>query len=136
MRIYTDGGSRGNPGPAALGVYIADDQGNTIAEIGEVIGIATNNVAEYKAVIAAFTWLVANSKQIGESEAITFYLDSLLVCSQIKGLYKVKNAALRELLFAIREKEAHISQDIRYFHVPREQNTKADALVNKALDNA
>lgn len=135
MKIYTDGGSRGNPGPAAYGVYIENDQGKTIAEIGKTIGIATNNVAEYKAVLAAFDWLLENKDTIGDKEIISFYFDSLLVYSQIIGVYRIKNAALRELLFSIREKQAQISKEIRYFHIPREQNTKADMQVNKALDN-
>lgn len=135
MKIYTDGGSRGNPGQAALGVYIEGENGKTIAEIGKTIGIATNNVAEYSAVIAAFEWVLEHKGKIGKEETITFYFDSLLVYSQIIGTYKVKHPVMRELIGVIREKEAHIANAIRYFHVPREENKKADALVNRALDN-
>lgn len=134
MRIYTDGGSRGNPGPAAYGVYIEDDKGNVLCEIGQAIGVATNNVAEYKAVVAAFDWLLKNKNKIGEKEIINFYFDSLLIYSQIIGAYKIKNDVLRRILFSIREKQKQISQEIRYFHIPRELNKKADAQVNKALD--
>lgn len=135
MKIYTDGGSRGNPGPAAYGVHIEDDLGKTVAEIGKTIGIATNNVAEYSAVVAAFDWLLENKNVLGEKETIYFYFDSQLIYSQIIGVYKIKNETLKKLLYEIREKRTHIPNEIRYIHIPREQNTKADAQVNKALDN-
>lgn len=134
MKIFTDGGSRGNPGPAAIGVYIENDHGERLAEIGQTIGIATNNVAEYKAIIAALEWALSNSQKIATEKTITFYVDSQLAYSQITGLYRIKNTTLREFIFAIREMEEKIRQEIRYFHIPRELNKKADALVNKALD--
>lgn len=136
LNIFTDGGARGNPGPSAVGVYIEDENGEEVINIGKVIGIATNNTAEYKAVIEALLWIVENKKNLSENTIINFYLDSLLVCSQIKGLFKVKNADLRNYLFKIRELEAEIKNSIYYTHIPREKNKNADALVNKALDTA
>lgn len=135
MNVYTDGGARGNPGPASIGVYIEDDKNSKIFEFGKPIGVATNNTAEYWAVIEALDWLIKNKLLVERNRDINFYMDSNLVCSQITGLFKVKNSNLRELLFKIREKEAQIKADIRYFHISRERNTKADRLVNLALDN-
>ena len=134
LNIFTDGGARGNPGPSAVGVYIEDENGKEITGIGKTIGIATNNTAEYKAVIEGLLWIVKNKEKLLENTIINFYLDSLLVCSQIKGLFKVKNADLRAYLFEIRELEVEIKNPIFYTHIPREKNKKADALVNKALD--
>lgn len=133
--IYTDGGSRGNPGPSALGVYIEDEHGNELVSIGKNIGITTNNVAEYSAILEAFLWLGQNSKLLQNDTKIYFYMDSLLAYSQIVGLYKIKNNKLREILFKIRELEADLKKEVYYAHIPREKNKKADAMVNLALDN-
>jgi len=132
--IYTDGGSRGNPGPSALGVYITDENGNKLASIGKRIGNATNNVAEYSAVLESFNWLLENKETLPKDLRVEFYMDSQLAYSQLVGRYKVKNPALRNMLFDIRIKEKELGFDTYYMHVPREQNTKADALVNMALD--
>ncbi|MFH1832809.1 MAG: ribonuclease HI family protein [Candidatus Levyibacteriota bacterium] len=134
FKVYTDGGSRGNPGPSGIGIYIIDSAGKKIFSHGEKIGMATNNVAEYKAVIKALAWILENKKLIGEAE-INFFLDSKLICSQITGIFKVKDANLRNLLFEVREKEAGINSKIKYFYIPREKNVDADKLVNLALDN-
>jgi ribonuclease HI len=134
INVYVDGGSRGNPGPAALGVYIEDENGNEVAKLGQRLGIATNNIAEYSAIVAALNWISENSKSLGLTE-VQFFMDSNLAYSQISGLYKIKNANLRELLFLVRQKEAEIDLPILYKHVPREQNKKADKMVNLALDN-
>lgn len=135
ITVFTDGGARGNPGPAAIGVYIINDQKEVLYSRGEKIGIATNNIAEYKAVIKALTWLLDNEEIAIKNSSIRFMLDSQLVANQINGLFKVKNPNLRLLLFEIREKEAGISAKITYAYIAREKNTKADTLVNKALDN-
>jgi len=134
LNIFTDGGARGNPGPSAIGVYITDENNKKIIGFGKTIGIATNNVAEYKAVIEALDWIIENKKSLSENAKINFFIDSKLVCSQIIGLFKVKNSDLRELLFEVRDREAQISLPIYYKHIPRELNTQADAFVNKALD--
>ncbi len=132
--IYTDGGSRGNPGPSALGVYITDENGNELASIGKRIGKATNNVAEYSAVMESFNWLLENRQSFPKDLRVEFYMDSQLAYSQLVGRYKVKNPVLRNMLFEIRIKEKELGFDTYYMHVPREQNKKADALVNMALD--
>lgn len=134
LSVFTDGGARGNPGPAAAGVYMEDENNKEVAGFGKTLGVATNNVAEYKAVIEALSWIIENKKNISPDAKINFFLDSQLVCSQIIGIFKVKNPNLRDLLFDVRNREAQIAFPIFYKHIPREQNAKADAFVNKALD--
>lgn len=134
LNIFTDGGARGNPGPAAIGVYVEDEKNKQIAGFGKTIGVATNNVAEYKAVIEGLDWIIENKKDFPNETKINFLMDSKLACSQIIGIFKVKNSDLRELLFSVRDREAQISFPIYYKHIPREKNTKADAFVNFALD--
>lgn len=130
IHIFTDGGSRGNPGNAAIGVYITTSSEKELYSLGEPIGVATNNVAEYKAVIAAFAWLIKQHDIAG----VNFFLDSELVCRQITGVYKVKNEDLRALLYSIHEMQRKLSFPITFLHIPREKNKKADMLVNMALD--
>lgn len=134
LNIFTDGGARGNPGPSAIGVYMEDGNGKKIAGFGKAIGIATNNVAEYMAVIEALDWIIENKKSLSENTRINFFLDSKLVCSQIIGLFKVKNVSLKDLLLDVRDREGQISLQLLYRHIPREQNVKADTFVNEALD--
>lgn len=133
--VYTDGGSRGNPGPAALGVYIIDTDGEVLWQQGRCLGITTNNVAEYSAVLEAHTWLLEHEEILKEYSKVLFFMDSELVCRQLTGIYKVKNETLRSLLYSIREKEKHLSLPFSYAHVRREKNTQADRMVNLALDN-
>jgi len=135
INIFTDGGARGNPGPSAIGIYITDEKNNQIAGFGRTIGIATNNVAEYRAVIGALDWIIENKKMLSENARINFFLDSKLVCSQIIGLFKVKNVSLKDLLLDVRDREGQICLPMYYKHIPREQNMRADAFVNSALDN-
>ncbi len=135
IRVFTDGGSRGNPGPAATGVYIEDENGKKIIGIGTFLGDTTNNVAEYSAVIEALTYISSNKNLLKEGTKIKFFLDSNLVCSQVKGLFKVKNSNLKTLLLKVREKEREIGFPIEYQYIPREKNTKADSIVNFTLDN-
>ncbi|HUD04841.1 MAG TPA: ribonuclease HI family protein [Patescibacteria group bacterium] len=134
ITVFTDGGARGNPGPAALGVYIQDESGKTLASIGKVIGQATNNVAEYSAIVEGLNWLLLNKQKLN-IQSVNFFMDSQLACSQLNGVYKVKNARIRDFVFEIRQKEAELGVSITYAHVRREQNTKADSMVNQALDN-
>lgn len=134
IKIYTDGGSRGNPGPAAIGVYISDGNNKELAKIGKKIGEATNNVAEYSAITEGFTWVLANKGKHDISE-VYFYMDSQLAYSQIVGLYKVKNERIRGFIFEIRQKEAELGVPVFYNHIFREKNKKADLMVNLALDN-
>lgn len=132
--VFTDGGARGNPGPAALGVFIQDAKGKELARIGKTLGKTTNNVAEYAAIVAGLNWLLENKQRLN-IESVNFYMDSQLACSQLNGLYKVKNPKIRELVFQIRQKEAALKVPLTYAHVRREQNTQADFMVNQALDN-
>lgn len=132
--VFTDGGARGNPGEAAVGVFIKDEDNKTILAIGKRIGFSTNNAAEYMAVLEALDFLI-NRKDGIKNSTINFFLDSELVYSQITGIYKVKNNDLKKLLFEIRKKEAQLETPIAYKHIKREDNKKADNLVNLALDN-
>jgi ribonuclease HI len=132
--VFTDGGSRGNPGPAALGVFVQDESGKELVRIGKTLGEATNNVAEYSAIVEAFNWLLENQKKL-DIKKVNFYMDSQLACSQLNGIYKIKNPRIREFVFEIRQKENALGVPVIYEHVRREQNTKADFMVNQALDN-
>jgi ribonuclease HI len=126
--VNVDGGARGNPGPAAIAAVIQDDGGEVLAEHGERIGRATNNVAEYKALLLG----IERAAALGASE-LELVGDSELVVKQVKGEYKVKDATMRELhgevKAALRDFE---NWSIR--HVRREYNAEADRLVNEALD--
>ncbi len=128
--VYTDGGARGNPGPAGIGAVIKNDKEEVVHEIKKYIGEATNNQAEYWAVIFALEWVLANSKNPAR---VTHYLDSQLVEQQLKGNYKVKNEALRPLFLRCLELVEKIG-NVNFTHVPRRDNKRADALVNEALD--
>lgn len=134
INIYTDGGARGNPGKAAIGVYIEDQRGKNLAKIGKRIGKTTNNFAEYSAVLAGLSWILQNKKNLVNVLKINFFMDSELIVRQLSGVYKVKNSVLRELIFEIRKKEAEIKLPIFYSHITRDKNAKADKLVNFALD--
>lgn len=136
LKIFTDGGARGNPGPSAIGVFIKDGDGKELARIGKRIGVSTNNIAEYKAVVEALDWIIDNQHRLAKDARIYFFLDSNLVYSQVVGLFKIKNPNLRDLFFSIKKKEAGITSPISYKHIPREQNREADKLVNMALDSA
>ena len=128
--IHTDGGARGNPGPAAIGVVIEQESGKKVEEFGKQIGEATNNVAEYFAVLEA----LRNIKGI-EATEIDFFLDSVLVVNQLNGKFKVKDSKLRDLLMRVRTLEQEVGGKVQYYVVPRERNRRADFLVNRALDN-
>ena len=128
--IYTDGGARGNPGPAGIGAVIYDEHNNIVSEISDYIGHATNNQAEYRAVIAA----LEKVRELNPEEVI-FYLDSELVVKQLKGEYRVKNRDLAPLFIRIHNLKLEIKK-VDFFHIPREQNKIADRLANKAMDRA
>ncbi|HRY63320.1 MAG TPA: ribonuclease HI family protein [Patescibacteria group bacterium] len=127
--IFTDGGARGNPGPAGIGVAMFDETGKTVmATHKKYIGEATNNVAEYSAVILA----LEEAKKMG-AEEINFFLDSELVAKQLNGEYKVKNEELGRLFIKIYNLRQQFSK-ITFHHVVREKNKLADKLVNEAID--
>jgi ribonuclease HI len=128
ITAYFDGGARNNPGPAGYGVYIVDDQGLVLAELHGSLGISTNNVAEYHGLIAALQWAVENNVA-----RLTVKGDSLLIIEQMRGNYKVKNEGLKPLHLQARMLVMQIG-DVRFEHVPREQNTEADRLSNAGMD--
>lgn len=135
INVYTDGGSRGNPGESALGTYIETNEGKEIISIGRRLGIATNNIAEYSAIREGLVWIFEHLGEMQELTKISFYMDSNLAVNQLNGLYKIKNSGLREIYFEIKTLENQIKIPISYTHIPREKNKKADRLVNLALDN-
>ncbi len=129
-RLFTDGGARGNPGPAAAAYVLEADDGTVLAAHGEAIGVATNNVAEYRALVAGLEQ--ARDLGVDELEVVS---DSELVVKQMRGEYKVKNPALRELSLQAAALAREIGA-VRYSAVRREHNELADSLVNEALDAA
>ncbi len=133
--VYTDGGSRGNPGEAAWGFYITDDSAAQLAGEGGRIGINTNNVAEYMALIESGKYLASHRELIGETSGITFRMDSKLVCSQMQGIWKVKHPNMIPLLQEAKLVIASLGKSATFVHIPRELNKIADMYVNRALDN-
>lgn len=131
---YTDGGSRGNPGPAASGIFITNDKEETLTSFGTYLGIQTNNFAEYTAIIEALTWVAANSMRLHATE-IECRMDSQLACRQLTGVYKVKHPQIKPLFAKVQLLQKQIGLPCSFVHVFREQNTKADYEVNRALDN-
>ena len=128
--LFTDAGARGNPGPAGIGVILKDETDTVIGKIAEAIGVTTNNVAEYKALIAGLG--LAHEKGVTDLEV---YMDSKLVVFQVKGEWKIKNNALRPL--AIRAR--HLLDRFESWalsHVGREENADADKLANQGMDAA
>lgn len=123
LTIYTDGGARGNPGPAGIGVFVKD-----VGEYKEYIGKTTNNQAEYKAVILA----LEKAKELG-AEELDFFLDSELVVKQLKREYKVKHPDLAPLFLKVWNLSMGFKK-VTFTHVRREQNKEADRLVNEAID--
>jgi ribonuclease HI len=128
--LYTDGGSRGNPGPAAYGYVLEAEDGTVLDARGEAIGVATNNVAEYRALVEGLE--AAARARVDELEVVS---DSELLVKQMRGEYKVKNPALRELSLQAARVGRSIGS-VRYRAVRRELNELADRLVNEALDRA
>jgi len=128
ITVNVDGGARGNPGPAAIGVVVRDDEGEVLEELGEKIGEATNNVAEYKALLRGIELAAVHG-----ATDLELVGDSELVVRQVEGRYKVKNAGIKPL-------HAEVKRALRDFdswsirHVRRESNADADRLVNQALD--
>jgi ribonuclease H / adenosylcobalamin/alpha-ribazole phosphatase len=127
-RLSTDGGARGNPGPAAFGYVLEAEDGTVLAAHGEAIGVATNNVAEYRGLVEGLRKAVELA--VGEVEVVS---DSELLVKQMRGEYKVKNAALRELSLEAAALARQLDR-VTYKSVRREHNELADRLVNEALD--
>jgi len=130
LKLFTDGGARGNPGPAGIGAVILDEEGKMIAEISEYIGETTNNQAEYKALIAG----LAKAKELG-AEELEVFLDSELVVKQLNREYRVKDKDLASLFLQVYNISLGFKKII-FKHIYREKNELADKLVNQALDKA
>jgi len=126
--IFVDGGSRGNPGPSGIGIVVQDDKGKVVKEFNKYIGIATNNVAEYSAVIYGL-----QEALIAKADKVELNLDSELVTQQLKGEYRVKNEKIKPLFAqALHLISGFKKVDIK--NIPREKNKEADKLVNKAIN--
>lgn len=126
--IYTDGASRGNPGPASLGVYVLEEQGQVVEEVAETLGEQTNNYAEYMAVVRALEKAIEK-----KCSRVHLKADSQLLVRQVQGQYKVKAEGLKPLFLKVKELESQLEK-VTYEHVRRELNKEADRLANYALD--
>ncbi len=133
LTIFTDGASRGNPGQASYGFTITDEHKQVVFEEGRYIGVTTNNVAEYSAILAALEYISSNINP-RDIEEIKFFMDSNLAAQQLSGRFKIKSPHLSEIIFQIKNLEKLFS-NISYQHVPRALNKRADALANIALDS-
>lgn len=132
ISIFTDGGSRGNPGPAAIGIVVYDQDKNIIFELAKYIGNKTNNQAEYQAVLEAIKWLCEHISRI---KKVDFFVDSELVAKQLNGEYKIKSANIKPLVNQINQLRNTLPFKITFTHLLRSNNKKADQLVNQALDS-
>jgi ribonuclease HI len=126
--IHTDGGARGNPGPAALGVFIVDTDGNVVLEHSRYLGETTNNQAEYRAIIDA----LEHAKKLGATE-VDMRMDSELAVKQLNGQYRMRNPGLAPLFLRVHNLTTEFKK-VTFTHVRRERNKDADRLVNEALD--
>jgi ribonuclease HI len=134
--MHTDGGARGNPGPAGIGVVVKRQNGELVYEVSRYIGEATNNVAEYEALIAG---LEEAKKKFGDAlreMAIDVRMDSELVIRQLTGIYKVKDPGMKERFARVAKIRMEDAPNMTFTHVFREQNAHADELVNRAIDAA
>lgn len=134
--VYTDGGSRGNPGPSAIGIVIKNQNNETIKEYGEFLGSRlTNNETEYQAVIFALKKITALfGKKTVKSLCVEINCDSELLVKQMTGKYKIIHPNIQNLFFKIWNSKLDFKK-VEFNHIPREQNTEADKLVNQALDS-
>ena len=128
LLLYTDGGARNNPGPAATGFVLKNEDGRVLKEGGTFLGVATNNEAEYRALIEG----LRAAKEFNPDH-LDCFLDSSLAVNQLNGVFKIKEARLRELVFEAKTLEQDFTS-VRYQYIPREENKEADALVNQILD--
>ena len=132
--VYTDGGARGNPGPAAVGVVIEDRSGKMLKELSAYIGETTNNQAEYEALVRALEELqVLFGEKLREMH-VEVRMDSELVVRQLEGRYRVKEPGLKEQFAKVATLRLEVAPNMTFVHIPREKNARADALVNTALD--
>lgn len=128
MNVFVDGASRGNPGPAGIGVVFRDESGQTMATLGQYLGRATNNVAEYRAILAA----LQEAERQG-LKRLRIHTDSELMQRQLLGIYRVRDSRLRRLHEEV-QKGLTLLEQYEILHVPREFNSEADKLANRAID--
>jgi len=131
VKIFTDGGSRGNPGVSGFGVVVFDEKKQIIFEASKYLGTKTNNEAEYEGLIFGLNWLKENETKIDQAE---FNADSELMIKQMQGIYKVKASNLKDLNKQAREYVLSIKTKITFNAVRREFNSEADSLANEAMD--
>ena len=136
ITLFTDGGSRGNPGPAAIGVHIVDASGTVLKQVAETIGNATNNYAEYWAVVRALQSAQEHFGKHTKDTQFVLKLDSELVKKQLNNEYQIKEPGLVPLFIEIHNMRVASFPNLIFIHLPREQNKEADKLVNQALDAA
>lgn len=136
ISVYTDGGSRGNPGPSGFGVVIYDNQQprQTIAQLSKFVGIKTNNEAEYLALVEAITWIRDNQANFNITE-VNFYSDSQLLVRQMQGKYKVKAPTITPLYSLAKSLLDNSGYSYKFHEILREYNSLADSLANNAMDN-
>jgi ribonuclease HI len=132
VTVHTDGGSRGNPGPAAC-AFTVDINGKEVSRGTKFLGTTTNNQAEYAGVLLALDWLNKNLDQIRGSE-INFILDSELIVKQINGIYRVKDLGIKKVFDEVVDKLKSLNTEVSFRHVKRELNKTSDYLVNQELD--
>lgn len=133
--LYADGGARGNPGPAGAGAVVFDDTGKRVVEVADYLGVATNNIAEYEAVLRGLRALKDAFPEGYVSEVpLTIRMDSKLVIEQLKGGYKVKHPNLVPRYLEVKNELSRYFGKVVFEHVPRDKNKDADALANVAMD--
>ncbi|MBX4206108.1 ribonuclease HI family protein [Candidatus Microgenomates bacterium] len=132
LKVFTDGGSRGNPGPAACGIHILLDD-KELFRGGKYLGVKTNNIAEYSGLIIAINWVITNFQKYKFSKVL-FTMDSELIIKQIKGEYKVKDIKMKELYAVAKEKLQDLDTEYQFKHTLRSGNKIADKIVNDILD--
>ncbi|HEY1042057.1 MAG TPA: reverse transcriptase-like protein [Candidatus Paceibacterota bacterium] len=131
--IYADGGSRGNPGPAGSGAIIRNESGETVATVSEYLGVSTNNVAEYTAVLRALEKLAAMLESTSKEADVEVRMDSMLVVRQMSGEWKIKHENMKPLAASTNEVIQRF-RSVSFAHVYREDNKDADKLANEAMD--
>lgn len=134
LTIHTDGGSRGNPGPAACAAVFLNPDREIVCSISRYLGYTTNNEAEYRGVILALETILSDLNKYSEFSSIQFVLDSELVVFQLTGRYKIKNANLQQLATTTHQLIRQINKPISFTHVKRHLNTLPDELLNQELD--
>lgn len=133
--LYADGGARGNPGPAGAGAVVFDQLGKRVVEVSDYLGVATNNIAEYEAILRGLTKLSEEyPSDVLKSSSLAIRMDSKLVIEQLKGAYKVKHPNLVPRYLEVKNLLARSFGSVTFEHVYRENNKDADALANRAMD--